>query len=188
MHTHTHMHTRTHTHTTHSHTHTHARTHTHTHTHTQTNYRPHITEVFWETMSGIKEPTTDDQGNINLAFHTMGLQWMNLKPKDNIDYVESEIYGLCSRAHLTVTLLPFNVICRQICMLSRREEYYVWHAVAIKDNRTVEKKMLGARAGHAWLLAENWLERSEAEPLLVGLGWLRHLVDQSMTQLGQSRT
>ena len=180
--THTCTLTRTHT----THTRTHARTHARTHTHT--NYQPHTTEVFWETMSGIKEPTTDDQGNINLAFHTMGLRWMNLKPKDNIDYLESEIYGLCSRSHLIVMLLPFNVICRQTCMPSRREEYYVWHAVAIKENRTVENKVLGARAGHAWLLAEDWLQRSEAEPLLVGLKWLRHLVDQSTMQLGQSRT
>ena len=191
MHTHTHtpsIHTyRAHTHTIHTHipctqltthTHTHILT-TYTHTHTLTVHKHTHTELYWEAMSRLKWPTTDDQGNVNLALDKLDIRWMNFKPTQNIDTFEHEIYGVC-RNKMIVMLMPFNVVCRHTCSAARREEYYVWHALAIKENRTVENKMSQARVGGAWFLSENWMTLSSQVEGLKGPEWLQHIADPAV--------
>ena len=138
--------------------------HTHTHTHT---------ELYWEAMSELQRPTTDDQGNVNQALEYLNIHWMNLKSNDNIDTFEHEVYGVCDH-RIIVVLLPFNVICRHTCSAQRRDEYYVWHALAIKENRTVTNKMEQARVGGAWFLREDW-EGGRRD--LTDVEWLKEITD-----------
>ena len=146
------------------------------------------TEAYWEAMSGVKDPTTDDQGSINKALETLKVKWMNIKPTDNIDVLERDVFGVVSikspqAMKLIVMLMPFSTVCRQTCMPERRNEYFVWHAVAIKENRTVERKMSQARVGNAWFLSEQWQTISDANPFLKGVEWLRKVVDPNLIKL-----
>lgn len=127
-------------------------------------------------MAQLANPTTDDQGNVNLALEQLNIQWMNLRPHNDIDNFHHEIYGIC-REQIIVVLLPFDIICRHTCTAGRRNEYYVWHALAIKENRTVENKMGQARVGNAWYLREDWME---LETEMTGLDWLNHITDWSV--------
>ena len=130
-------------------------------------------------MSRIKKPTTDDQGNVNLALETLDIQWANLRPHQNIDDLEFLIYGTCrlKRIKIIVMLLHFGIVCRHTCTPERRNEYFVWHALAIKENRTVVNKKLQAQWGDAWYLCDDWQARSEAAPAIKGLDWLYHITD-----------
>jgi len=127
-------------------------------------------------MSRLKWTTTDDQGNVNLALDKLEVRWMNFKPSQDIDYFEHEIYGVC-KYKIIVMLMPFNIVCRHTCEARRREEYYVWHALAIKENRTVENKMTQAKVGGAWFLREDWMSRSSQAETLRGPQWLEHVAD-----------
>ena len=149
----------------------------HTHTHT---------ESYWEAMSRLKWPTTDDQGNVNLALDKLDIRWMNFKRTQNIDTFEHEIYGVCKNK-MIVMLMPFNVVCRHTCNAARREEYYVWHALAIKENRTVENKMSQARVGGAWFLSENWMTLSSQAEGLKGPEWLQHIADPAVINSRQNQ-
>lgn len=132
-------------------------------------------------MSQLEDPTTDDQGNVNLALDELNIKWMNLRPSQNIDTFEQEIYGVCNH-QLIVVLLPFNIICRHTCTPTRRDEYYVWHALAIKENRTVEKKMEQARVGSAWFLQDDWNKLSRQRQDLTGVEWLEYITDLQMVK------
>ena len=167
------------------HTHTHILT-TYTHTHTLTVHKHTHPELYWEAMSRLKWPTTDDQGNVNLALDKLDIRWMNFKPTQNIDTFEHEIYGVC-RNKMIVMLMPFNVVCRHTCSAARREEYYVWHALAIKENRTVENKMSQARVGGAWFLSENWMTLSSQVEGLKGPEWLQHIADPAVINSRQKQ-
>lgn len=139
-------------------------------------------------MSSLKDPTTDDQGNINKALDALNIKWMNLKPTENIDLISRDVFGVISlkflrQAKLVVMLMPFTTVCRQTCVPKKRNDYFVWHAVAIKENRTVERKMTQAKVGSAWFLSEQWQTISDANPSLKGVEWLRAVVDPKLIQL-----
>lgn len=139
-------------------------------------------------MSAMKDPTTDDQGNINKALEALKIKWMNLKPSQNIDHIEKNVFGVVSLKHprpmkMIVMLMPFSTVCRQTCVPEKRGEYFVWHAVAIKENRTVERKVSQAKVGSAWFLSEQWQTISEKNPTLQGVEWLRAVVDPELIQL-----
>lgn len=123
-------------------------------------------------MSSLTHPTTDDQGNINLVLDELDVKWTNLSPKENIDNIHSDIYGT-GRHRLNVVLLSFDVICRHTCNAAYRDSYYVWHALAIKENRTVANKIEQARIGNAWFLRLDWLSIGQN---LTGLEWLNSIV------------
>ncbi|KAL5457715.1 hypothetical protein EMCRGX_G035003 [Ephydatia muelleri] len=129
-------------------------------------------EYFWESMSSLKYPTTDDQGNINLVLDELDVKWTNLSPKENIDDIHYDIYGT-GRHRLNVVLLSFDVICRHTCNTVYRDSYYVWHALAIKENRTVANKIEQARIGNAWFLRLDWLNIGQN---LTGLEWLNSII------------
>ena len=136
----------------------------------------------------MRDPTTDDQGNINKALDFLKIKWMNIRPTQNIDFVEKDIFGVVNfkQSELTkmiVMLMPFNTVCRQTCTPQKRNEYFVWHAVAIKENRTVERKVSQAKVGSAWFLSERWQEISEENPMLRGVEWLRKVVDPELIKL-----
>lgn len=139
-------------------------------------------------MGGVKEPTTDDQGSINKALDALKVKWMNIKPTDNIDVMERDVFGVINIKSLTemkliVMLMPFSTVCRQTCVPEKRDKYFVWHAVAIKENRTVERKMSQAKVGSAWFLSEQWQTISEQNPFLKGVEWLRKVVDPNLIKL-----
>ena len=139
-------------------------------------------------MGGVKEPTTDDQGSINKALDALKVKWMNIKPTDNIDVMERDVFGVINiksptDMKLIVMLMPFSTVCRQTCVPEKRDKYFVWHAVAIKENRTVERKMSQAKVGSAWFLSEQWQTISEQNPLLKGVEWLRKVVDPNLIKL-----
>ena len=129
-------------------------------------------EYFWESMSYLKHPTTDDQGNINLVLDELDIKWTNLNSKEDIDNIHYDIYGI-GRHRLSVVLLSFDVICRHTCNPEYRNDYYVWHALAIKENRTVENKIEQAQVGNAWLLNSDWISLGQN---LTGLDWLNSIV------------
>ncbi|CAI8048560.1 hypothetical protein GBAR_LOCUS26768, partial [Geodia barretti] len=58
-------------------------------------------------------------------------------------------------------LLPETVVCRYICDPGQRNNYYVWHTFAIKENRTVVNKMSQAKVGNAWFLRSDWSTASQ---------------------------
>ena len=139
-------------------------------------------------MGGVKEPTTDDQGSINKALDALKVKWMNIKPTDNIDVMERDVFGVINiksptDMKLIVMLMPFSTVCRQTCVPEKRDKYFVWHAVAIKENRTVERKMSQAKVGSAWFLSERWQTISEQNPFLKGVEWLRKVVDPNLITL-----
>lgn len=146
------------------------------------------TEAYWETMSSLKDPTTDDQGNINKALDALKIKWMNLKPTENIDFLSRDVFGVINLKYprlvkMIVMLMPFTTVCRQTCVPKKRNDYFVWHAVAIKENRTVERKMTQAKVGSAWFLSEQWQTISDTNPSLKGVEWLRAVVDPKLIQL-----
>ena len=147
------------------------------------------TEAYWEAMSSMKDPTTDDQGNINKALYFLKIKWMNIRPTQNIDFIHKNLFGVINleqhpeSSKLIVMLMPFSTVCRQTCVPEKRNEYFVWHAVAIKENRTVERKVSQARVGSAWFLSEQWQEISKENPLLRGVDWLRKVVDPELIEL-----
>ena len=136
----------------------------------------------------MKHATTDDQGNINKALDFLNIKWLNIKPTDNIDVLEKDVFGVIDikspkQMKLIVMLMSFGVVCRQTCDPERRNDYFVWHAVAIKENRTVERKISQAKVGNAWFLSEKWQKISEAHPSLKGVEWLKAVVDPNLTNL-----
>ena len=147
------------------------------------------TEAYWEAMSSMKDPTTDDQGNINKALNFLKIKWMNIRPTQNIDFIHKNLFGVVNleqhpeSSKLIVMLMPFSTVCRQTCVPEKRNEYFVWHAVAIKENRTVERKVSQARVGSAWFLSEQWQEISKENPSLRGVDWLRKVVDPELIEL-----
>ncbi len=140
-----------------------------------------LLEYYWEFMSQLTNPTTDDQSNINLALEQLNVKWMNLRPDNDIDTFQHEIYGVCQN-QIVVVLLPFNIICRHTCSAGKRNRYYVWHALAIKENRTVENKRGQAKVGSAWFLREDWQEATEGREGLTGLKWLQYITDWGVTR------
>ena len=139
-------------------------------------------------MSAMKDPTTDDQGNINKAMDALKIKWMNIRPTQNIDVIHKDIFGMINLKHpepmkMIVMLMPFSTVCRQTCVPEKRNDYFVWHAVAIKENRTVERKVSQARVGSAWFLSERWQEISKRNPSLQGVNWLRKVVDPELIKL-----
>lgn len=139
-------------------------------------------------MSSLKDQITDDQGSINKALEALKVKWVNLKPTENIDHIERDVFGVLNiktprLTKMIVMLMPFSTVCRQTCVPERREDYFVWHAVAIKENRTVERKMSQARVGNAWFLSDDWQRISAENPLLTGVEWLRKVVDTNLSHL-----
>lgn len=137
----------------------------------------------------MNDPTTDDQGNINKALNFLKIKWMNIRPTQNIDLIHKNLFGVVTLeqhpepSKMIVMLMPFNTVCRQTCVPEKRNEYFVWHAVAIKENRTVERKVSQAKVGSAWFLSERWQEISKENPSLRGVDWLRKVVDPELIEL-----
>lgn len=136
----------------------------------------------------LKEPTTDDQGNINKALEALKVKWINLKRTDNIDFITNDIFGVVDIKRpkpmkMVVMLMSFSTVCRQTCDPKKRDDYFVWHAVAIKENRTVERKMSQARVGNAWFLSNQWQSITQQNPTLKGVEWLKAVVDPNLAPL-----
>ena len=141
---------------------------------------PH-TEYFWNEMPyGKNPPITDDQNTINFCLEHMGMEWTNYNRSERIEDRFTDILGrvLLSSAsagkqeYLTVMLMPYTTVCRHVCEPEARDSYYVWHALAIRSERTVANKKSQASVGGAWYLREDWEEVSGQNPELQGTEWL----------------
>jgi hypothetical protein len=88
-------------------------------------------------MNSMKEPTTDDQGNINKPLNFLRIKWMNIRPTQNINLIQKNLFGVVTLeqnpepSKLIVMLMPFSTVCRQTCVSEKRNEYFVWHVVPI---------------------------------------------------------
>lgn len=139
-----------------------------------------IIENFWEKMPHSKDPpTTDDQNSINYCLEYMGVRWTNYNSSERIEDRSSNILGSVlvppergKSWKLSVVLLSFVTVCRHTCDPKKRESYYVWHPLAITENRRAARKKRAAKIG-AWYLRDNWKQLSDKNQYLTGTDWLR---------------
>lgn len=130
---------------------------------------------------GKKPPITDDQNSINFCLEHMGIKWTNYVKTEKIENRSEKILGRVpleasgGSKYLSVMLMPYTIVCRHVCDPERRDSYYVWHALAIRSQRTVANKMKQAAVGGAWYLRSNWKEVSDQHPEVEGRGWLSHI-------------
>ena len=139
-------------------------------------------------MSQMKNGITDDQGSINKALDTLHVKWLNLEPSQNIDNIDTEVYGAVNVKvphpfKMSVMLMSFNTVCRQTCTPEKKDQYFVWHALAIKENRTLENKIKQAKVGSAWFLSEEWYTTSQNHQGLFGVEWLAHIADRHILEI-----
>ena len=147
--------------------------HTHTCQHTHTHTLPcHYTEKYWEAVTMSSPPRRDainDQIRLNYGLDVLKISWKGS------DYIENQLsskaFGEC-RNGLSVTVLPFNTICRYGCHPKMRNTYYIWHK---GGERNRESKRAGAERGHTWFLSSKWASLSEGSPKLKGREWLRFI-------------
>ena len=135
---------------------------------------------------GKTPPITDDQNSINFCLEHMGLEWINYDKSEKIEDRKENILGRVPLKEkdgaddfLSVMLMPYTTVCRHVCDPSKRNDYYVWHALAIRNERTVANKRRQATLGRAWYLQGNWREISEQYPEEEGAEWLRHMAAPS---------
>ena len=129
---------------------------------------------------GRDPPITDDQNSINFCLEHMGLQWINYNKTERIEDRHLDILGrvmlsgasIGKKRYLTVMLMPYTTVCRHVCNPEDRDMYYVWHALAIRTERTVANKKSQASVGGAWHLREDWADISAQNPQLQGTQWL----------------
>ncbi len=130
--------------------------------------------------------TTDDQNSINLVLDSFNIRWMDLRKSDNIEERKHDILGVVKtnkpKFHMFVSLFSFEKVCRRTCSPEKRNDYYVWHALAIAENRTVVNKMSQARTGKAWFLSPQWEEPTMIKSTLKREGWLRLVMDKDLCQ------
>lgn len=144
-----------------------------------------FTEHLWQQMPyGKKPPITDDQNSINFCLEHMGLEWINYEKSEKIEDRKEDILGRVplkgkgedgAGNFLSVMLMPFTTVCRHVCDPSKRDSYYVWHALAIRNERTVANKRRQATVGGVWYLQNDWREISKQYPEAEGAEWLRHI-------------
>ena len=111
----------------------------------------------------------------------MGIRWTNYNKTELIETRTTDILGevqlsghsLGVKTYLKVMLMPYTVVCRHVCLPEMRDSYYVWHALAIRTERTVANKKSQASVGGAWFLNDDWEELSGTNPDLKGEDWLR---------------
>ncbi len=109
--------------------------------------------------------------------------WTNYNKKEKIEQRSKNIFGKVAISSesggkykfLRVMLMPYTTVCRHVCDPKKRDEYFVWHALAIRSNRTVAKKKSQASVGNAWHLVDNWKELSDLKPQLQGVEWLKSI-------------
>lgn len=141
-------------------------------------------EFFWETMAKREWTTTDDQNSINLVLDSLNINWVDFKKgKEDIEKRKYDIFGLVRlskpKFKMFVSLLSFERVCRRTCEPERRSDYFVWHALAIAENRTVANKMNQALLGRAWFLSERWEELTMTQPTLQQEEWLKFVMSKS---------
>ncbi len=123
-----------------------------------------IAEQFWEAVFKVqlRKEKANDQIRLNHGLDMLGISWSG----NYHDGHRSVMYGQC-RNHLTVTVLPFDIICRYGCLTSKRDQYYIWHKGGERDQNS---KMAGATSGHTWFLRKDW--NSQDDRALKGTNWL----------------
>lgn len=131
---------------------------------------------------GKTPPITDDQNSINFCLEHMGLEWTNYNKSEKIEGRSENILGRVpldgkggAGNFLSVMLMSYDTVCRHVCDPKKRDSYYVWHALAIRSERTVANKRRQATVGGAWYLQGNWREISEQYPDVEETEWLRHI-------------
>lgn len=100
----------------------------------------YFAEQFWEAMTKSQLRRTEyanDQIRLNYGLDMLNVRWSG---RDYIhDENGSEALGRCYNG-LSVTVLPYGVICRYNCSPQHRNGYYIWH-------RGGDRDMQGKRAG-----------------------------------------
>ncbi len=111
----------------------------------------------------------------------MGIRWTNYNKSERIEERSKEILGQVqlsglstgTKSYLNVMLMPYTTVCRHVCDPEKRDSYYVWHALAIRTERTVANKKSQASVGGAWHLRDDWEELSGLNPDVKGIEWLK---------------
>lgn len=125
-------------------------------------------------MSKVARVPFTDQGLVNIALKSLQVHWDQVSPL----HVDRDMHGSCKNTQLEAVILSEEKICRYHCDARKSSQYYVWHKPAIKRNRTVENKKKRARDGGAWLLREDWTQRSKMATL-TGVTWLFSIAEST---------
>jgi hypothetical protein len=127
----------------------------------------HLTEQYWQAMSGACVSSQDDQEKLNCGLDVLNMTWDNARANQNI----TTVHGQCGNG-LKVTVLPFSHICRlATCDPSQRDSYAIWHKGGSRSRR---EKLKGSRDGRTWFLRYKW-NSIETASNLQGTKWLESI-------------
>lgn len=129
-------------------------------------------EKYWKRVNEVNDAGVngyDDQIRVNTGINKMNLQFNKTGLYEKKNWVGRSSDGF------TVTILPFNVICRWKCDQSERESYYVWHlrhnlkakGLAMQEIETLKSDLV-------WYLSDDWKQVAENSTAM-GLDWLREM-------------
>lgn len=106
-------------------------------------------ETYWNSMKDVCHDVLDDQGKLNCGLKALDIHWTN----NDSSYQSTIIHGL-GENRLSVSILPYDNICRQTtCNIELRDTYYIWHK---GGQRTRRDKLRSAREGRTWFLQYKW--------------------------------
>ena len=130
-----------------------------------------VSEAYWQAMSSSCPSSHDDQEKLNCALHTLHITWVNARGNQTTNTV----HGQC-RNRLRVSILPYQLICRQTnCDPQRRGSYYIWHKGGSRSRR---QKLKGSRDGGSWFLRYKWYK---IQNQLQGHDWLASIAYWGVT-------
>ena len=116
-------------------------------------------------MSDICLGSFDDQQKLNCGLKGLGIRWLN----NNSDYQTTTVHGITENT-LTVSILPYNDICRQLtCDSTTKGGLYIWHK---GGHRNKDDKLKSAEDGGLWFLHHKW---SSIDSDYTGVEWLESL-------------
>ena len=127
-------------------------------------------------MSNLSKQEDSDQNTVNFVLKELGIKWRGVNATSQPEDIHDTVFGVGTP--LKVALLPYDLACRHTCTISKRENYYVWHAVAVGVNRTVENKQRKADEGKAWFLKPNWEDLSRGNAR--GEEWLQKIANLTL--------
>ena len=113
-------------------------------------------------MSAILPKILNDQVKMNNALQAMDPTWENTADKDFL----YDDWRATTPDGFKITILPSKYMCRQMCDITKVEQYYVWHR---GGSRNTEGKMAYAQRGGLWFLRSDWESR---ESSFKGEEWL----------------
>ena len=74
-----------------------------------------------------KQEDSDQNSHVNFVLKELGIKWRGVNATSQPEDIHDTVFG--DGTPLKVALLPYDLACRKTCMFSKRENYYVWHAM-----------------------------------------------------------